>query len=215
MSERKTIRSICLNQETNRIVIVQADDSQLVRLTISGQAKAYEALVRRYQKLVYNVLYQMVQSHEQAADLTQETFMRAYRGLKTFNQGAPFKPWLLRIATNTCLNELRRTSQAVDSLETLLEENPHAEPASRENVESQVEMRMTQQELIKALKQLTPSQRQIFVLRYSHDLSYDEISQTTGLPLTTIKPILFRVREKLRKLMADQSQMHVNEKESD
>jgi RNA polymerase sigma-70 factor (ECF subfamily) len=212
MSDKRTIWPIHLNDERSRIKGVEADDSQLVRLTISGDNKAYETLVRRYQKLVYNVLYQMVQSHEQAADLTQETFAKAFRGLKTFIIGASFKPWLLRIATNTCLNELRRKSQAVDSLESLLEEDPHAEPASRENVEAQVEMRMTQQDLLKAMTQLTPSQRQIFVLRYSYDLSYDEISQTTGLPLTTIKPILFRVREKLRKLMSIEPILQMKEK---
>jgi len=212
MSERRTIRPIHLNNEISRIKGVEADDSQLVRLTISGDGKAYETLVRRYQKLVYNVLFQMVQSHEQAADLTQETFAKAYRGLKTFIDGASFKPWLLRIATNNCLNELRRKSQVVDSLEAMLEENPHAEPVSRENVEAMVEMRMTQQDLVKAMTQLTPSQRQIFVLRYSYDLSYEEISQTTGLPLTTIKPILFRVREKLRKLMLNEPLLRTKEK---
>ncbi|HEY9775174.1 MAG TPA: RNA polymerase sigma factor [Planktothrix sp.] len=177
-----------------------ADDRELVRASLSGNLKAYETLVRRYQKLVYNMLYQMTHSHEQAADLTQEAFLRAFRGLNGFRTDAPFKPWLLRIATNACLNDLRGRKQ-VDSLEETLEENPQDEPAARDNVEAEVEQRISQQQLGEALQQLSPRQRQVFVLRYVHDLPYEQIGQITGEPVTTIKPLLFRIRERLRNIM--------------
>lgn len=177
------------------------DDTGLVRLTLSGNKKAYEVLVRRYQKLVYNVLYQMVRSHETAGDLTQETFMKAYRALSTFKLDAKFKPWLLKIATNSCLNMIRDVKES-DSLEAMLEENPHAEPPGRQDVEEEVEWRLTQQMLSDALEQVPVRQRQMFVLRYQHDLSYDEISEVCGESVSAVKSVLFRVRERLRKMLS-------------
>lgn len=175
-----------------------ADDTDLVRKTLAGQSRAYEPLVRRYQKLVYNMIFQMVRSHEMAADLTQETFLRAYRGLAGFKQDAKFKPWLLRIATNTCLNAIR-DQKPCDSLEKLMEDNPHAEPPSAYDLENEVDWRLSQQMLGEALAALPVRHRHVFLLRYAHDLSYEEISEVIGEPITTIKPLLFRIRERLRR----------------
>ncbi|HEY9870536.1 MAG TPA: sigma-70 family RNA polymerase sigma factor [Candidatus Obscuribacterales bacterium] len=180
----------------------ETDDGTLVRLSLSGDGKAYELLVRRYQKLVYNVLYQMVRHHETAADLTQETFLRAFRGLAGFRAGAPFKPWLLRIATNCGLNWIR-DCRPQDSLDELLEEDPGAEPLGRQDVESEVSLRLSQALLWEALAQLPVRHRHVFVLRYQHDLSYEEIASITGDPETTIKSLLHRVRERLRLMLCD------------
>src|SRR5215813_9551190 len=146
------------------------DDGKLVSLALNGDGDAYEVLVRRYQKLVYNVLYEMVRNHDTAADLTQDTFLKAFRGLARFRQEAPFKPWLLRIATNCGLNWIR-DSKIDDSLEEILEENPAAEPAGRQNVEAEVARRMSQAQLSQALAELPVRYRHVFVLRNQHDLS--------------------------------------------
>lgn len=181
---------------------VGLDDSSLVKVCLGGDKRAYEVLLRRYQKLVYNVLYQMVHSHEMAADLTQETFLKAYRALNTFRTEGKFKPWLLRIATNTCLNAIRDNREH-DSLDDILEENPGAEPAFDEKIDELVEWRLTHQKLEDALKQLPVRHRQVFILRYQHDLPYEEIAEVTGEPVSTIKSLLFRIREKLRKMLSE------------
>lgn len=178
------------------------DDSSLVKACLKGDKRAYEVLLRRYQKLVYNVLYQMVHSHEMAADLTQETFLKAYRALGSFRTEGKFKPWLLRIATNTCLNAIRDNKEH-DSLDDILEENPGAEPAYDEKIEELVEWRLTHKKLEDALKQLPMRHRQVFILRYQHDLPYEEIAEVSGEPVSTIKSLLFRIREKLRKMLAE------------
>src|SRR5581483_8785808 len=154
-------------------------DDVLVRKARAGDQKSFEALVRRYQKLVYNVIYQMIRSHESAADLTQDTFLKAYRALSSFDLDRSFKPWLLRIATNSTLNHIRFTKGA-HSLEELLEQNPQAEPAARDDVEAEVEFRVSQHQLFDALGQLPMRQRQIFILRYQQDLPYDEIAEVTN-----------------------------------
>ncbi len=179
-------------------------DGQLIALTLSGDARSYEVLVRRYQKLVYNVVYQMLRSHEAAADVTQETFLKAFRSLSTFRSECAFKPWLLRIATNSGLNLIRDSkSKEHDSLESLLDGNPACEPASGQNVESEVEWSLSHAMLGEALLTLPPRHRHVFLLRYQHDLSYAEIASVVDEPETTIKAQLFRIREKLKKILAE------------
>ncbi len=179
-------------------------DNDLIARTLSGQKKAFEVIVRRYQKLVYNVIYQMVQSHESTADLTQDTFYKAYKNLGGFRNNANLKPWLLKIASNTTLNFIRDSkSRYFDSLEELLEESPQAEPSSKESLEEEVEQRFSQLMLTEALNHLSPRHRQIFVLRYQHDLSYQDIASVVDESESAIKSILFRIREKLRKILVD------------
>lgn len=185
-----------------------ATDSELIGLTLRGTSRAYEVIVRRYQKLVYNVSYQMLQNHETAADVTQDTFVKAFNALHTFRQEAPFKPWLLRIATNSGLNKIRESkSRDHDSLDYILEENAQAEPASGQNVEAEVEWRLSQAMVTKALSQLSPRHRHIFLLRYQHDLSYADIAQIAEESETTVKSLLFRTRERLRKILQDEMQV--------
>lgn len=180
----------------------EPDDQTLIDLAQGGDSKAFERLLRRYQKLVYNLLFQMVRSHEVAADLTQDTFLKAYKSLKVFRRGANFKPWILKIATNSCLNYVRDNKQ-VSSLDALLEAEPGMEPVSTVHVEREVELKISQQELFAALEQLSSRQRNIFVLRYHNDLSYDDIAAIAGESVPTVKSMLFRVRDKLRRILAD------------
>ncbi len=185
-----------------------ATDGELITLTLRGNPRAYEVIVRKYQKLVYNVLYQMLQNHESAADVTQDTFVRAFKALNTFRLDAPFKPWLLRIASNSGLNKIREgKSREHDSLDYMLEENAHAEPASGQNVEVEVEWRLSQSMVAGALQKLPPRQRHIFLLRYQQDLSYAEIAQVADESEASIKSLLFRTRERLRKMLQDEMQV--------
>ncbi|RTL35569.1 MAG: sigma-70 family RNA polymerase sigma factor [Candidatus Melainabacteria bacterium] len=180
----------------------EPDDQALIDLTLGGDTKAFERLLRRYQKLVYNLLFQMVRSHEVAADLTQESFLKAFKSLRTFRRGANFKPWILRIATNSCLNYVRDNKQ-ISSLDAMLESEPALEPVSSIDVEREVELKISQQELFAALEQLSSRQRNIFVLRYHNDMSYDDIASISGESVPTVKSMLFRIRDKLRKLLAE------------
>jgi RNA polymerase sigma-70 factor (ECF subfamily) len=114
------------------------------------------------------------------------------------------KPWLLRIATNTALNTIRDHKEA-DSLDEVLEVNPQLEPAGDSSPESEVDRKLTLAAVSDALAELPVRQRNIFVLRYQHDLPYAEIAQVTGETEGAVKMQLFRAREKLRSLLYDQS----------
>ncbi len=182
----------------------ELDDAELVKRARSGNNKAFEALVRRYQKLVYNVVYQMMRSHETAADLTQETFLKAYRALPSFQTDRSFKPWLLKIASNSALNYIR-DHKLESSLDEMLEVNPASEPASTDDLELMVELRVSQKELADALGELPVRQREIFILRYQQDLKYEDIAEITGNSVSSVKSLLFRARENLRSLMTKES----------
>lgn len=204
------LKSLLVGDERLTLRDLEAsEDQKLITLSLAGNQKAFEILLRRYQKLVYNVIFQMVQNHEAAADLTQETFLKTYKGLATFRGNAAFKPWLLKIASNTTLNYIRDSrGKAASSLEEMLEENPHAEPSSKERLEEQVELHICQANLAEAIASLPVRQRQIFVLRYQHDLPYADIANITDETESSIKSLLFRIREKLRKMLVEKETLH-------
>jgi len=191
-----------VNNQRNATEITILADADLVGKTRSGDNKAFEVLVRRYQKLVYNVIYQMTRNHESASDLTQDTFLKSYRALPGFDTTKSFKPWLLKIATNTSLNSIR-DRKGQQSLDELLEANPQAEPASAQDLEQEVEWRVSQHQLFEALGQLPMQQRRVFVLRYQHDLPYEEIADVSELSVSSVKSLLFRARENLRKILSE------------
>jgi len=191
------------NTKRNAIDITTIADAELVGKTRAGDNKAFEVLVRRYQKLVYNIIYQMIRNHDSASDLTQDTFLKAYKALPSFDTTKSFKPWLLKIATNSTLNTIR-DQKGQQSLEELLEVNPQAEPASTEDVEQEVEWRVSQHMLFDALGRLPIQQRKTFVLRYQQDLPYEEIAEISELSVSSVKSLLFRARENLRKILSEQ-----------
>jgi RNA polymerase sigma-70 factor (ECF subfamily) len=180
------------------------EDSRLIELTLAGNKRAYEALVLRYQKIVYNVIYHLVRQNEAAADVTQETFIKAYQALSRFRIGCAVKPWLLRIATNSALNWLRG-QKVYQSLDQMLAEEPGAEPVSNDNVEQGVEFKLAGETLEKILGHLSAEHRHLFVLRHQYDLSYEEMAEVMNQPITTIKSALFRARTKIRELMKKHS----------
>lgn len=179
-------------------------DSELIKFTLESNKNAFESLVRRYQKLVYNVVYQMVQDHQITADITQESFIKAYRALNQFDRERNFKPWLLKIATNSALSHLNQKPHLL-SLEQILEEEAHMEPSSCENVEAKIELELSTQEVYAALIKLPIRQREVFVLRFQHDLSHQDIAEITGYSVSSIKSLLFRARENLVSMVREES----------
>lgn len=158
--------------------------------------QAYEELVRRYQKRLYNLACRLTGDQEEAQDLAQEALVRAYNALARFRQGERFSPWIYKIATNLCINYLRRRRFRVP----LDEEAPFVDGAlTPEQALEREETRVTVQEAILAL----PDQyRAVVLLRHQQELSYSDIASALGLPLGTVKTHLFRAREMLNKILS-------------
>lgn len=154
--------------------------------------EAFAEVVLRYQDRLYNYLYRMTGSREDAQDLTQEAFVRAYRALPRFNLEAPFRPWLYKIATNLAINHLKGRKPSI-----VLEEYVPS-PPNEYSPERQVEAAETQRLVSQAIAQLPEHYRSVVLLRHVEELSYEEIARTLDLPLGTAKVRLHRARAALQ-----------------
>jgi len=168
-------------------------DRDLILRARRGASDAFGELVTRYQTSVFNVCYRMLHEHSTAEDLTQETFMRTYDRLHTFDLEREFGPWIRRVAANLCLNHLE--SQKVTSP---LDEERDADESARP--EKQVEVKERSAQIHNALASLPPHYRAVVELRHYQELSYDEIAAELNIPLSDVKSHLFRAR----KILAEQ-----------
>lgn len=168
-------------------------DRDLILRARRGETEAFGELVRRTQAAVFNVCYRLLGERREAEDLTQETFLRAWERLHTFDAERPFLPWIRRVAANLCLNHL--SARATDSLE-LDEERDEADSPSRPP--QLVEQRQQSEQIRAALFSLPPRYRLAIELRHFQELSYDEIAQTLNRPLSDVKSDLFRARKLLK-----------------
>ena len=172
-------------------------DARLLELCRQGDAYAFEALFRKYQTYVYNISLGMLGNGEDAADVTQETFLRLHRNLESFRGDSSFSTWLYRVAVNLCITELRRRRrsrfQFLDDLKheedgTLVDEpSVHPDEAIQQAEERRV--------VHKVLGMLPPDYRAIMVLRHFQQLAYEEIAEVLGLSLSQVKTRLFRARK--------------------
>ena len=165
-------------------------DRDLIILARCGAAggDAFGELVTRYQTGVFNVCYRMLHERGEAEDLAQETFMRAYDRLHTFDLEREFGPWIRRVAANLCLNHLE--SQKVTAP---LDDERDADESQRP--EKQVEVNERSAQIRKALLSLPPQYRAVIELRHYQELSYDEIAAELNIPLSDVKSHLFRARK--------------------
>ena len=169
-------------------------DEELVARTLRGDLRAFEALVRRHQAVVFRVAARIT-GPEDAEDVTQDTFLRAFHRLRRFRGEAPFRAWLLQIAHNTALNaQARHRPEPHESIESLAEASPRGEertPAER------LEARERRERLELKVRQLGSSHRIVVVLRDIEGLSYEEIAEVTGSPIGSVKGRLHRGRREL------------------
>ena len=183
------------------------EDAELVAAAQQGEREAFGCLVERYQDRVYNVLARVLDSREDALDVTQEAFIQAFVKLNSFRGEAKFYTWLYRIALNLGLSKRRRRRSSI-SVEQVREqggEEPVSLQPAPENVLMVEERAAT---LERALSALEADHCQILVLREIEQCSYEEISEILELPIGTVRSRIFRARiqlkEKLKELMPDE-----------
>ncbi len=175
------------------------EDVVLVRRTLTGDQDAFTLLVEKYKDPVYNVAYRMLGNATEAEDVAQETFVRAYTQLRTYKDSHRFSTWLLSIASHLSIDQLRRRRFLALPLENV----PFLEwiadlGAGPEQAAVQGE---TSDEMQRLLQQLPPKYRAVLVLRYWHDLSYEEIANVLHLTPALVKARLHRARELVARRM--------------
>jgi RNA polymerase sigma-70 factor, ECF subfamily len=174
----------------------ERDDAELVRRTTRGELSAFEQLVDRHKPVVVRVAARIVGS-EEAEDVSQDAFLRAFHRLDRFRGDAPFRSWLLRITHNAALDHLGRHHPEPVDPETLdtSEQSPSRPPAERLEVRERIER------LERKLHGLSPQHRVVLVLRDAEGLSYEEVADVTGAPLGSVKGRLHRARREFVEML--------------
>lgn len=172
------------------------EEQSLVRRAQRGDTAAFELLVEQHAVYVYNLALRVVKEPEEAEDMAQEAFLRAWRGLSDFRAQSKFSTWLYRIVTNVCYNRLPRLRRDM--------ENMPIEKRSRDLVDGQTAVDIAYlstelgAEIQRAIDDLPASYSLLISLRHLQELTYDEIAEVTGMPLGTVKTGIFRARKMLR-----------------
>lgn len=186
-------------------ITVAESDEALVQRFVAGELAAYEALVRRYSRPIFNFAYRMVGRHDDADDVAQDVFVQVYRSLPVARTDLPFKPWLYVIARNKCLDFLKRRRpllfadvESDDDGDGIAARVQDTEPLPEELAERADLQRV----LHEAIEELPPKYRQVVALRYASELSFEEISTSLGLPENTVKTHFHRAKALLRTKLA-------------
>ena len=186
---------------------MKENDSDLINRAKSGDSKSYDKLLKKYKNSVYSLVLRMVRNSQEAEDLTQEAFIKAFNSLDSFNEEYAFSTWLYKIATNNCIDFFRKRKLQTYSLDKPIQykdsEIQHEIPDPDLNPEKSI-MATERNKLIKeAINKLPEKYYRAIVLRHSEEKSYEEISEILGLPLGTVKARIFRAREMLNKALKD------------
>lgn len=175
----------------------QADEPRWIDEAVRGNHEAFARLIEMYKAPVYNLAYRMLSNAAEAEDAAQEIFLRAYTKLATYDRERRFSTWLLSIASNYCIDVLRRRRATLVDLDDVAYTVRSSDPGP----ESSALDRELQQAVARAIGRLPESYRLVTVLRYYYDFSYEEIERITGLTESTVKTRLFRARRQLETLL--------------
>jgi RNA polymerase sigma-70 factor (ECF subfamily) len=173
------------------------DDAKLVKRALGGDQGAFEAIVQRYERTVFNVAYRIVKDRDDAADVTQAVFIKIYRKLGSYDPRYRFFSWLYRITVNESINHLKRTQRRA-------EVDCGREARGRSTPWDSLAQTEKSDFLQSALTALKLDYRVVIVLKYFLELSYKEISEIVGIPEKTVKSRLFTGRQLLRDILARQ-----------
>jgi RNA polymerase sigma-70 factor (ECF subfamily) len=175
-------------------------DGQLVKNTLEGDKDAFAALIRKYENPIYSFSYRMIGDREEAKDATQEIFIKVWCSLKSYKPEYKFSSWLYKIATNNCIDKLkkRKPSQALDH-----------ELQDTQRTDEDFEQKETQKEVQSALTELPYKYRAILILKYLQGFSIEEIGKMTNTPVNTVKVRLHRGRRMLRDVISEANGIEV------
>ena len=176
----------------------EADDRTLVELCLDGHREAFDVIVERHRRQVYQLCYRYVGNHEDAADLAQDAFIRAFKGLKGFKGESSLATWLYRIAVNVCLNRLALKTPRSESLDCRAGRS-HRPPRRAPDAALLRDERAA--EVRAAIRQLPPKQRATLILRIYHELPHEEIAGILGSSVGAAKANLFHALANLKKLL--------------
>jgi len=175
-------------------------DAECVRKLQRGETEAFETLIRRHQKTIFNLVYRMLGDYDEAAEISQEAFLSAYRAIGNFRGEANFSTWLYRIALNHAttrrksMNTRQQRNLPIDNTEPV--SDPHPGPAET------MEKKEIRERVQQALNSLEPDDATVILLRDLQDVPYEEVARVLEIPVGTVKSRLHRARQALKSELA-------------
>src|SRR5579864_1308495 len=186
--------------ETQTLTVL--DEPALIAACVAGEPGAFDLIVERHRRSIYQLCYRFVGNHEDASDLSQDVFLRAFRGLRTFRGQASIATWLYRIGVNVCLNRvsakapLNRPRESIDDCQLI---DHHNESPAERVLKQERDARIRA-----AIARLPDKQRATLILRTYHDMSHQEIADMLGSSVGAVKANFFHALGRLRKLLGDE-----------
>jgi len=177
--------------------LVNLAEADLVAACLAGRAGAFDLIVERHRRAVYQLCYRFVGNHEDASDLSQDVFLRAFRGLRNFKGQASLGTWLYRIGVNVCLNRVSAKTPVNEPIEK------HQYVNDRTELPSDRMLRGERASQVRAaITRLPRKQRAALILRMYHEMSHQEIAETLGSSVGAVKANVFHALQNLKKLLA-------------
>jgi RNA polymerase sigma-70 factor (ECF subfamily) len=201
--------TVANNMEQNPEPAADAsDESRLIGQAREGDLEAYDELIRRHQERIYGTVYHMTSNHEDANDLTQETFIKAYQALKSFKGGSSFYTWIYRIAVNKTINFLKqrknRSGMSLNDLDVNAENNPDLVALiSHKTPRRDAALSELQEKLNEAMGRLSEVHRLVVTLHDIQGVPHEEIARIMDCNVGTVRSRLFYARQQLQGYLAD------------
>lgn len=183
-----------------KVAVTNETDAELVQACLAGRRDAFDTIVERHQRHVYQLCYRFAGNHEDANDFAQEVFIRAYRGLKTFKGQASLGTWLYRIGVNVCLNKMGGKTR-VESIDPLIATSDERTASQAESAAEALLRGERAAQVRAAIARLPKKQRATLVLRVYHDLPHDQIAGILGSSVGAVKANFFHALHNLKKLL--------------
>jgi len=177
--------------------LAELDDAALVRVAARGSREAFDVIVERHRRPVYQVCYRFVNNHEDASDLAQDAFVRAWKGLKNFKGQSALSTWLYRIAVNVCLNRVSVKAPITEPIES----TEHFEDVRIEGAQQAMLREERAAAVRTAIAALPEKQRATLILRTYHELSHQEIADILGSSVGAVKANFFHALNNLKKIL--------------
>lgn len=178
-------------------------DEMLIRHIVAGERELYRILIERHQQNIYSLGIGFFKNSEDAADFTQEVFLKAYTALSSFQGRSRFSTWLYRIAYNTGINSLNRRQEFASLATEQDDQAGYFDPPAPDNVETELLKKQAMMAVKEAMQALPERFKICLELYFFYDRSYEEITVITGFPLNTVKSHIFRAKQLLKEKLSD------------
>lgn len=183
------------------MTITSPEETTFVQMAQRGDRAAFGELVKMYQKQAYGIAYGFVRNREDALEIAQDSFVKAYRAMARFDTARPFYPWLYRIVKNTCLNHIKKRNRRGETSLNGLNDVGVDFPTTTRGPDGTAKLGELRDQIAVGMQYLTDDHQEIITLRHVHELSYNEIADCLAIPRGTVMSRLHGARRNLRNAM--------------